>query len=188
MRKNIRSMTIWPSFNSISLRVRPNVVHDLLPGMNRPRQGSNQQPIFHGPIMALVDINWHPSPKELRVFAVLQLVFFSIVAWAVQQRAGSAGWAVAILVATAIIGLVGLIKPRWLRLIYVVWMAAVFPIGLVVSHLLMAAVFYLVVTPIGLIMRLLGRDPMHRKLDREAATYWQPRHPARGTRGYFRQF
>jgi len=143
--------------------------------------------------MALVDINWNPSPRELRVFAVLQLAFFSFVAWLVHQRLGASGWAVngwagAIFLGSAAAAAVGWFRPGWLRVMYVVWMAAVFPIGLVVSHVLMAAVFYLVVTPIGLIMAVLGRDPMQRKFDRDAKTYWQPRAQPKGKRGYFRQF
>jgi hypothetical protein len=139
--------------------------------------------------MALVDINWNPSPKELRVFAVLQLIFFAIVAWLLlRQGWATTGWASTIFVGSVIVAVTGLFKPTWLRAMYVVWMAAVFPIGFVVSHVLMAAVFYLVVTPIGLIMRLVGHDPMHRKQDHDAKTYWQPRTPPQGNRGYFRQF
>jgi uncharacterized membrane protein len=138
--------------------------------------------------MALVDINWHPSPKELRVFAVLQLIFFAIVAGLVQQRMAATGWAITIVVATAIVAIIGLIKPTWLHVMYVVWMAAVFPIGFVVSHIMMAIVFYLVLTPIGLIMKLVGRDPMQRKLDPQAKSYWQPRTARKRNRGYFRQF
>ena len=138
--------------------------------------------------MALVDINWNPPPKELRVFAVLQFVFFLIVAGVVYRRSEAAGAATALIAATAAVAVVGLVKPTWLRVMYVVWMAAVFPIGWLVSHLLMAMVFYLVVTPIGLMMRMLGRDPMHRKADPDAETYWQPRTPSPGTKRYFRQF
>ena len=138
--------------------------------------------------MALVDINWNPPPKDLRVFALLQLIFFAVAAWLLQQRMETTGVAITLVAASTVIMVIGVIRPTWLRVMYVVWMAAVFPIGFVVSHLLMAAVFYLVVTPIGLMMRWLGRDPMHRKPDREATTYWQPRSPTKGTRGYFRQF
>jgi len=137
--------------------------------------------------MALVDINWNPPPKELRVFAILQFVFFAVVTWLIHQRV-AAGWATALISLSVAIAVMGLVKPKWLRPVYVAWMAAVFPIGFVVSHVLMAAVFYLVVTPIGLMMRVMGRDPMHRKFDRDAKTYWQTRTPSKGTRGYFRQF
>ena len=67
-------------------------------------------------------------------------------------------------------------------------MTAIFPIGWVVSHLAMAAVYYVAVTPIGLVMRLVGRDPMERQLDRERATYWVERTRDGDADRYFRQF
>lgn len=58
------------------------------------------------------------------------------------------------------------------RPIHVGWMYAAFPIGWTVSHLLIALVYYLVLTPIGLLMRAAGYDPLQRRFDRTAATYW----------------
>ena len=43
------------------------------------------------------------------------------------------------------------------------------PIGLALSHVILGAVFYIVFTPVGLVMRLLGKDPLHRRFDRAAA-------------------
>ena len=62
------------------------------------------------------------------------------------------------------------------------------PIGWVVSHVLMAIAFYGVITPIGLLLRLAGRDLLEQRLDREAKSYWQPRRPVTDRRRYFRQF
>ena len=138
--------------------------------------------------MALVDINWHPSPKELRIFAVLELAFFALVAWWIADRWAAPArrrwcWLLA-----AAAGVAGLARPSLLRPVYVVWMLAVLPIGWTVSHLAMAAIYYLVVTPIGLMMRLCGRDPMHRRFDRAVRSYWRTR-PPEGQKGrYFRQF
>ena len=56
------------------------------------------------------------------------------------------------------------------------------------THLLLAAVYFGVLTPIGLIMRLAGRDPMERRIDRAAPTYWVARRPVTDVRRYFRQF
>ena len=67
-------------------------------------------------------------------------------------------------------------------------MCAAFPIGWTVSYLLLAAIFFLVLTPIGLVMRLFGRDPMLRALDRSAKTYWVPHNPGADPRRYFKQF
>jgi hypothetical protein len=138
--------------------------------------------------VALVEVNWRPSPKELRFFAVLFLLFAGIVAWFLKSRfeAPSAGvWV--LVVAGAVAGL-GLVLPKLIWPLYVVWMAAALPIGWTVSHVVMALVFYLVFTPIGLIMRFCGRDPMERRLDNEAGSYWKERNTRIETRRYFRQF
>ena len=50
-------------------------------------------------------------------------------------------------------------------------MFAVFPIGWVVSHLLLGVVYFLVLTPIGLTLRALGRDPLERRFDQSASSY-----------------
>lgn len=138
--------------------------------------------------MALVDINWHPSPKELRVFGVLQLVFFGAVAAISRRHSGSATLATIIIAASLLAACVALAAPRAIRPLYVAWMAAVWPIGWTVSHLAMACLFYLVFTPIGLIMRACGHDPLRRKFDRTAETYWSDRQTTRDSGRYFRQF
>ncbi len=138
--------------------------------------------------MSLVSIPWNPSRKDLRIFAALQVLFFAFIAWSVWRRTGSttiAGWIVAI---SVVVGIVGVIAPAAIRWIYVGWMIAVFPIGWVVSHTIIAAVYYLVITPIGLIMRMSGRDPMDRRFDPAAKTYWQVRPPTPDNARYFRQF
>ncbi len=71
----------------------------------------------------------------------------------------------------ALIGL-GLAAPRLLRPVYCAWMALAFAMGFVMTRVLLTAVFFLLVTPIGWAMRLSGRDPMRR---RPAASYWLPR-------------
>ena len=134
--------------------------------------------------MALIDINWNPSGKELRVFAILQLIFFSLVAW---LFLGPSAAGVLVLI-SVILAVAGLIWPRGLRPIYVVWMALAFPIGWTVSHLLMGATFFLLMTPLGICMKLLRHDPLDRKFDKEAKTYWKRKAPAGDSRRYFRQY
>lgn len=138
--------------------------------------------------MALVDINWSPSGKELRVFALLQLIFFALVAWALDSRFGQGTAAVGLLCVSSLLFLVGLVWPTMLRPVYVVWMVLVFPIGWTVSHLLMAATFFVLMTPLGIAMRLCGYDPLERKLDANAKTYWKKREPRKDASRYFRQY
>ena len=64
---------------------------------------------------------------------------------------------------------------------------AAYPIGWVVSHVLMIAIWFLVLTPIGVFMRAAGRDPLARGFGRTAATYWVRRKDAPPER-YLRQY
>src|SRR2546430_459038 len=66
----------------------------------------------------------------------------------------------------------GLAWPRGLKQIYVAWMTLAIVLGFVVSTLLLTVFFFLIVTPVGLVARLLGKDFLRLKLDREAKTYW----------------
>jgi hypothetical protein len=87
----------------------------------------------------------------------------------------------------AAISLAGLLNPRWIRPVFVTWMRLAYPIGWTVSHLMLATIYYLVITPIGLVMRLLGRDPLQRRWDRQASTYWVAHNPGGDMARYFRQ-
>ena len=140
-------------------------------------------------LMSLMPINWKPSTRELRWFAGLLIVFFAGVAAAWWSRSGqTTGPAWMVSVAT-IVGFVGLAMPAAIRWVYVTWMVAVWPIGWVVSHVLLTAIFFGVFTPIGLILRAVGRDPMHKKFDRSAKTYWISRPTEESdSQQYFRQF
>lgn len=136
----------------------------------------------------MIEVNRNPTTKELRVFAVGEVVFFIGIAVLVFRETGSLLVPTVIVVTATAIGVGGWFVPSFLRPIYVAWMLAVFPIGWVVSHVLTAVVFYLVITPIGFMMRVCGRDPMQRRFDPAAQSYWKPRRPGDGTERYFRQF
>jgi len=136
--------------------------------------------------MDLVRINRSPSPKDLRVFAVLWLVFFGIAA----LIAGHRGWPALAGVAgtlAVLVGAPGLVRPSWVKGVYVGACYAALPIGFVVSHLLLAVIYFLVITPVGLVLRLARHDPLQRKFQPGASTYWTRREPRRPPESYLRQ-
>jgi hypothetical protein len=135
--------------------------------------------------MAAHSINWNPSLRELRQFAGLCLVCFGGMAAWMYARHGIGPWPTTMAALAGVLGLPGIVFPRLLRPIYVGWLVAVFPIGWTVSHVLLGLIFYGIVTPIGLLLRLSGRDPMNRKFDRQAKSYWIEHEPAETAR-YFR--
>jgi hypothetical protein len=67
---------------------------------------------------------------------------------------------------------VGAIFPRSLKWIYVAWMTFAIMLGMIVSTILLTLLFYLVVTPIGLFARVVGKDFLSQKLNPSAASYW----------------
>jgi hypothetical protein len=138
--------------------------------------------------MAVLEINWSPTDKQLRQFALLlALLLGGLTGWLV-WKAQPPAWAATAGIAAALAATVGTLRPRLMRAVYVGWMAAVFPIGWLVSHLLLAAIYYLVITPVAMLMRLCGYDPMQRRWDRQATTYWQSRREDDDPQRYFKQY
>ncbi len=86
--------------------------------------------------------------------------------------------------------ILGLILPRLLRLIYIAWMSFAIVLGFIVSSVLLILLFVLVMTPIGLVARLVGKDFLRLKLDPSASTYWITRlkQPERPKSEYERQY
>ena len=138
--------------------------------------------------MALIQINKNPSRRDLAWFGLVLGLFFALVGGLIYWRTGAAQVAAILWVAAAAIVAVYYAVPPARRWIYLGWMYAAFPIGWTISHLILALTYYLVITPIGLAMRLCGYDPMERKLDRQAATYWKPHRQDDDVKRYFRQF
>lgn len=66
----------------------------------------------------------------------------------------------------------GALLPRTLKWVYVAWMTVALLMGAVVSTILLTVLFYVVVTPIGLVARMVGKDFLSQKLDPAAASYW----------------
>ena len=70
-----------------------------------------------------------------------------------------------------ILALMGLVAPMSLRPVYQVWMRFGLMMSRFTTPLIMGLVFFLVITPVALIMKILGKDPMRRKLAQDQATY-----------------
>ncbi len=57
------------------------------------------------------------------------------------------------------------------------WMGLAMILNRIMSPIVMGLVFFLAVLPTSLIMRMLGKDPMRLRFDRDAGSYWIPRTP-----------
>ena len=72
---------------------------------------------------------------------------------------------------------VGLVYPRALRPLNLIWFRFGLLLHKIVNPLIMGLLFYVTIMPIGLIMRALGKDPLHRRFDPDADSYWVQRTP-----------
>lgn len=133
------------------------------------------------------DIPFSPPSRTLRQFAALCLVIFGgLSLWQALARE-NVTLAVALAVAALAIGPLGLIRPQAVKWIYVGWMVAAFPVGWTVSHLLLLMFYFGILTPMALVLRLMGRDALHRRACQDRQTYWVEKTQPRDVRSYFRQ-
>lgn len=147
--------------------------------------------------MAIITIDWNPTRKNLRIFGAIALVAFGLFGALAHWRigpgsaipAGASGptayvlWALA-----AYAGLCAAMLPTAVKPLYLLLTVVTYPIGFVLSYVLMAAMFYLVVTPVGVLFKIIGRDAMTRRFDPSARSYWIERRPPASVKRYFRQF
>ena len=73
------------------------------------------------------------------------------------------------------------VYPRALGPVHRVWMKIGHALGFINTRIILGLLYYVIVTPIGLILRLLGKDPMQRGFDPRASTYRLPRQPRPGS-------
>jgi hypothetical protein len=133
------------------------------------------------------DIPFRPDRRTLRQFAGLWLVFFGGMAlWQAFVR-GRPSLGISIGALALVVGLAGLARPEWVRLIYIGWMVLAFPIGWTISQVVVLILFFGLFTPIGLFFRLVGRDPLQRAR-RGVESYWTPKPVPEDVRSYFKQF
>src|SRR5436309_3306453 len=110
--------------------------------------------------MSLISVNWNPPREQLRSFGWISLAAFRLLGILIYYKQRFLGigmapdtahavayvlWAVG-----AVSAVLGVVAPRALKPLYVALMAIGLPIGYVVSHIIMAIMFYVILTPIGL--------------------------------------
>ena len=112
------------------------------------------------------------TKKDLRKFGLLVgSVFIALCGLGMYRH-----WNSSLNEASGIVGSIlflgGALRPMWLAGVYSVWMGAAFAIGWLVSRVILVILFYLVITPIGLIARSMGKEFLEIGPDRKKNSYW----------------
>jgi hypothetical protein len=138
--------------------------------------------------MNWADIDLNPSSRILRQFAAAWLLVLGAIGvnqWLLRGNPRMGIVLVAIAVAS---GTIGLLRPQFIRPLFVACTLATFPIGWLVSQLMLLTLFACVITPVALLFKISGRDRLWRKRTPERSTYWKPKAPVQDVRRYLRQY
>ena len=136
----------------------------------------------------MLDRNQPPSARTFALFGFVPLLFFGILGGMFFWISGSLQtsvylWSVGGLIAISYYSL----KP--LRLpIYGLWMSFTFAMNAVISLIVLGILYYGVLSPIGFLVRTLGKDPLTRQLERDRKSYWRARDSTPDVKRYIKQF
>jgi hypothetical protein len=145
----------------------------------------------------LIQLDFRPQARQLRQFGFIAFVVLGVLAAVAFFRGTLFGFDVgdAARPVAAALGAVGgvsalfsLAWPQGNRPLFVALSVVAFPIGFVVSHIVLAVLFFVILTPVGLALRLLGRDLLDRSFEKDKKSYWIDLPQSIQKRDYFRQF
>ncbi len=132
-------------------------------------------------------INWRPTHRGIKYFGVTMLIAFALtgIVLLLAGRYRSAGW---ICGCGFALGILCYLIPPIGKLVYFVWMAVTYVLGRIVSPIVTAIIFYLLVTPIALVNRLTGKDRLRLKKPKDSSTYFVDHTDAQDKESMRRQF
>ena len=136
----------------------------------------------------MIPINRNPDRKALSEFSEAGMFAMGMVAAPLAYYRGQTSLAATFWAVAVALRLVGLVRPGWLKPVFLGLTLATWPIGWVVSKVTLGLLYYGIFTPIALAFRLIGRDALNRSADPGAKTYWEPYRPDRGLERYLRPF
>lgn len=128
-----------------------------------------------------------PTPRTLRQFAAAWLVFF-LAAASYQMLVRGRPTAGYVLGAIALIGLGGVVRPPAVRWLFIGATVVAFPIGWVVTQVILAVMFYLILTPLALVFRWRGRDELQLRRKPGQSSFWITRDQPPDAGRYLKQF
>jgi len=129
----------------------------------------------------MTEISRHVSTEqssEKSFGVVFSIVFLIVALYPLINSEGLRIWA---LVVSIIFFLLAFLAPKILVLPNKLWFKFGLLIGSIVAPIVMAFVYFVTVLPTGLIMRLLGKDLLKQKLDKNAKSYWVKRDEPMGS-------
>jgi len=126
------------------------------------------------------------SPKELREFGVLVGTVLGVLGAFLWWRGKPVF--LPFLAAGFLLVITGVTVPKILKPLQKIWMGLALVLGSVMTRVILTAVFCLVLTPIGILIRLSGKDLLNLKREGGSASYWKRREKKDSRENYEKQF
>lgn len=141
----------------------------------------------------MVVLDWNPDREKLKQFGFISLGGFGLIGTVLGLKLGwfeAGNWlALSIVWGIGVVSaILAAINPGLLKPLYLLLTAISAVIGPVVAYVIMSLIFFLIFFPIGLVFRIMKRDELRLKLDRQAGTYWSGKPPLQDGMRYFRQY
>lgn len=140
------------------------------------------------------EIDWHPDKQAIRQFGRVLFMGcpFAALAWFCMMRWFSGEWILAVPIwITSIgwtIGLLAFISRALALPFYWIWFFLIATIDTIITNTLLIVFYYVVITSAALIMKLLGRDPLTRRIEAERESYFEGAPKPKGPESYYNQF
>lgn len=132
-------------------------------------------------------VKWQPDKRELRRFAVAMLVGFFVLGVLAAWRAKGIGNGSIILWGIGVSLAIAALIPKLGRVAYLGVYLPTSILGYFVSHVVLALMFFLVITPLGILLRLTGKDLLQQRRPNQKAG-WTPVQNVKTEDSYYRQF
>ncbi|BBL69848.1 SxtJ family membrane protein [Methylogaea oryzae] len=118
----------------------------------------------------------HPVPDKaaLRQFGLVLALILAVIFGAVPLWWLGKPPLLPVMIAAGVLLLWALLLPKTLSPLYRLWMAIGEVLGWINTRIILGILFVALFFPVGLLMKLLGKDPMRRRLDAQAASYRNP--------------
>lgn len=124
-------------------------------------------------------LKFKEDPKEWRKSTLLTVLGLALLSSLARWRRHTANekW-LTFLAVLGVVAMCAVLQPRWFRGWYRLSLRLGFYSSQFIGRCVLAVFFILILTPLGILLRLLGKDPLQLKRPRDAKTYW---HQARSS-------
>jgi len=109
--------------------------------------------------------------KSLRKFGITMGVFFLLIAALILFRTKRIPLPITVISAGFFV--FGIIVPNLLKPVYIFWMKLARVMGWVNTRIILIIIFYLIFTPIGILMKLFGANLLDKKIEKNRISYWK---------------